>query len=118
MDNRTISNEQFHNMTLEDMISSIHFCEGVYTSEESTLIVGHMIKICTRLIEYFGLDKDEVVKKVPDEEWDETMTERMKERSFRLFPSTKSPKELLSELDFIQFTEEIRREKEKGRCSV
>ena len=116
MKNRTISDEQFSQMTLKDRISSIYFCQKVSTEDETVLLLGHMMRIMNKMMYMFDIDIEEILERVP-REWDETLLKRCKKKCDSL-PVQLDDNERKSRVVDIFIKEDIRREEEMGRCSV
>jgi len=117
MKNRTISDEQLRNMTLEDIISSIYFSQLFTSREESELIVGHMLKISMRLMRLFNLSTEETLTRVPDSGFDERIMENVRKDLPSDFESS-DMNDQYQEILYRIITCELQTEREMGRCSL
>ena len=111
--NRTITDEQFHNMTIDDMITSIYFCQEVLmgSREDTELISTQLIKIFYSIIRQGNLDLDDIVmKETVTSPWDTELSERMKKKWKK--ESSINPSYGRKDMMFIWITEELKYEYE------
>ena len=67
-ENKTITDEQFENMTVEDMMHAIYNSQFVENEDDAIKLVHQLMRISFRLLHKFDLDENEIQKDVLDAE--------------------------------------------------
>ena len=100
-------------MTIDDMITSIYFCQEVLmgSREDTELISTQLIKIFYNIIRQGNLDIDDIVmKETVTSPWDTELSERMKKKWKK--ESSINPSYGRKDMMFIWITEELKYEYE------
>ena len=72
-ENRTITDEQLKDMTVDDMVAAINFCDKHdHEEKDAEIICFELMKNLNRIVYWFNFDEDELRKVVAvyEKEWE------------------------------------------------